>query len=70
MISTFQIFSQVNVMTAGGPANSSASVMQYLYTYGVTEQQLGYAAALGVMLFALIVVVALAFRRLLPEASW
>jgi multiple sugar transport system permease protein len=70
IISTFQIFSQVNVMTAGGPANSSASVMQYLYTYGVTEQQLGYAAALGVMLFVLIVIVALAFRRLLPERTW
>jgi multiple sugar transport system permease protein len=67
IIATFQIFSQVNVMTAGGPANSTASVMQYLYTYGVTEQQLGYAAALGVMLFVLIVIVVLIFRRLLPE---
>ncbi len=67
LISTFQIFSQVNVMTAGGPANSTASVMQYLYTNGVTQQQLGYASALGVMLFVLIVIVALVFRRLLPE---
>lgn len=70
LISTFQIFSQVNVMTAGGPANSTASVMQYLYTNGVTQQQLGYASALGIMLFVLIVVVVLIFRRLLPERNW
>jgi len=70
LISTFQIFSQVNVMTAGGPANSTASVMQYLYTNGVTQQQLGYASALGIMLFVLIVVVVLVFRRLLPERNW
>ena len=70
LISTFQIFSQVNVMTAGGPANSTASVLQYLYTYGVTQQQLGYASALGVMLFVLIVVVALIFRRFMPERGW
>jgi multiple sugar transport system permease protein len=70
LISTFQIFSQVNVMTAGGPANSTASVMQYLYTYGVTQQQLGYASALGLMLFVLIVVVALIFRRFTPERAW
>ncbi len=70
LISTFQIFSQVNVMTAGGPANSTASVMQYLYTNGVTQQQLGYASALGVMLFVLIVVVALTFRRFMPERDW
>jgi multiple sugar transport system permease protein len=70
LISTFQIFSQVNVMTAGGPANSTASVLQYLYTYGVTQQQLGYASALGVMLFVLIVVVALIVRRFMPERGW
>jgi multiple sugar transport system permease protein len=70
LISTFQIFSQVNVMTAGGPANSTASVMQYLYTNGVTRQELGYASALGMMLFVLIVVVALVFRRFMPERNW
>jgi multiple sugar transport system permease protein len=70
LISTFQIFSQVNVMTAGGPANTTASVMQYLYTNGVTQQKLGYASALGIMLFVLIVVVTLVFRRLLPERNW
>ena len=70
LISTFQIFSQVNVMTAGGPANSTASVMQYLYTNAVTQQQLGYASALGIMLFVLIIIVALVFRRFLPERNW
>jgi multiple sugar transport system permease protein len=57
-------------MTAGGPANSTASVMQYLYTNGITQQQLGYASALGLMLFVLIVVVALILRLFLPKRDW
>lgn len=70
IIATFQIFSQVNVMTAGGPANTTASVMQYLYTNGISQQQLGYASALGIMLFALILIVTFVFRRLLPQREW
>jgi multiple sugar transport system permease protein len=70
IIATFQIFSQVNVMTAGGPANTTASVMQYLYTNGISQQQLGYASALGIMLFLLILIVTLIFRRLLPQREW
>ncbi len=70
MISTFQIFSQVNVMTAGGPANSSASAMQYLYTEGVGQLQLGYASAIGVMLFILTTVGTLAFRFFFRDKRW
>ncbi len=70
IIATFQIFSQVNVMTAGGPANTTASVMQYLYTDGISQQQLGYASALGIMLFLLILIVTLIFRRLVPQREW
>jgi ABC-type sugar transport system permease subunit len=44
--------------------------MQYLYTNGVTRQELGYASALGMMLFVLIVIVALVFRRFMPERNW
>jgi len=70
MISTFQIFSQVNVMTAGGPANSSASAMQFLYTEGIGQLQLGYASAIGVMLFVLTVVGTLIFRLFFRDKRW
>lgn len=70
MITTFQIFSQVNVMTAGGPANSTSSVMQYLFTNGVTQQRLGYASAMGIMLFALMLIVAGVARLILPKKDW
>ncbi|MGI9005132.1 MAG: carbohydrate ABC transporter permease [Streptosporangiaceae bacterium] len=70
MISTFQIFSQVNVMTAGGPANASASAMQYLYTEGVGQLQLGYASAIGVMLFVLTVGVTAIFRLFVRNKPW
>ncbi|HUB39718.1 MAG TPA: sugar ABC transporter permease [Streptosporangiaceae bacterium] len=70
MISTFQIFSQVNVMTAGGPANSSASAMQYLYSAGIGQLQLGYASAIGVMLFVLTVIGTMIFRLLFRDKRW
>ena len=70
MISTFQIFSQVNVMTAGGPANASASAMQYLYTEGVGQLQLGYASAIGVLLFVLTVAATAIFRLFFRDKRW
>lgn len=60
-------FSQVYVMTNGGPASSSSSVPYYIYTMAITRQQFGHASAISVMLFALILVITLVQRRLVKE---
>jgi multiple sugar transport system permease protein len=67
-ISTLRIFSQVVVMTAGGPAASSTSVIHYLYAYGLTRGRFGYAAAIAMMLFVVTLVVTLLYRRLMKES--
>jgi len=67
LISTLRIFSQVLVMTDGGPAASSSSVIYYIYRSGVTRYKLGYAAALSLMLFAVILVVTFLQQRLIRE---
>lgn len=57
LISTLRIFSQVLVMTDGNPAGASTSVIHYIYNFGITKFKLGYASAISLMLFAVILVV-------------
>jgi multiple sugar transport system permease protein len=67
LISTLRIFSQVYVMTDGGPASSSSSVIYYVYTMAIRRGLFGYAAAISMMLFAVILAVTLIQRRLIRE---
>jgi multiple sugar transport system permease protein len=67
LISTLRIFSQVYVMTDGGPASSSSSVIYYVYTMAIRRGMFGYAAAVSMMLFAVILAVTLIQRRLVRD---
>ncbi|NJO37649.1 MAG: sugar ABC transporter permease [Rhizobiales bacterium] len=67
LISTMRIFSQVYVMTNGGPAGSSASVIHYIYRTAISRYEMGYASAISMLLFVLILVVTLLQRFLLRE---
>jgi ABC-type sugar transport system permease subunit len=70
LISTLRIFSQVHVMTNGGPgAGSSTSVIHYIYNFGIIKYKLGYASALSLMLFAVILVVTFIQQRLVRESD-
>ncbi len=63
MIGSMQIFDEPQILTGGGPANSSLSVVQYLYTRGINQVRFGYAATIGVTLFAAIFVLSLVQLR-------
>jgi len=63
MISSLRIFSQIMVMTNGGPAGSSTSVIHYLYAFGLNRGRLGFASALAVLLFLVTMVVTFIQRR-------
>ena len=67
VISTLRIFSPVYVMTNGGPASSSSSVIFYIYTTAIYRQLFGYASAVSVLLFLMILVVTALHRRLIRE---
>ena len=54
LISTLRIFSQVYVMTNGGPAASSSSPIYYMYTVAIVRELYGYASAIAIMLFVVI----------------
>ena len=69
LISTMRIFSQVYVMTGGGPAGSSSSVIYYIYQAAVVRNMMGYASAVSVLLFVAILTVTLVQRFLIRETS-
>jgi multiple sugar transport system permease protein len=70
-ISSLQVFSQVQNMSAqgtGGPLNSTLSLVLYVYQKAFGgAYQMGYAAAMTVVLFALILAVTLVQLRLLSR---
>jgi multiple sugar transport system permease protein len=67
IISTLRIFSQVYVMTNGGPAGSSSSPIHYIYTSAIVQWQFGYASAVAVLLFVVIMTVTLTQRFIIKE---
>jgi len=67
LIASMRIFSQVYVMTNGGPASSSSSVIYYIYSTAINRQLFGYSAAVSMMLFVVILVVTMTQRLLIRE---
>ncbi|MEF2878886.1 MAG: sugar ABC transporter permease [Blautia sp.] len=58
-ISSFNVFEQVNVLTAGGPLNTTTTVVHQIYTRGFTQFKMGYASAMSVILLLIITVITL-----------
>ncbi|MFB6396228.1 carbohydrate ABC transporter permease [Polymorphospora lycopeni] len=66
-IAAFQVFDTVYVMTGGGPARASYSLVYALYDEGFKFFDFGYAATIGVAIFALVFVISIIQRRLLDR---
>jgi multiple sugar transport system permease protein len=58
-IGAFQLFDPIFVMTSGGPADATTTTVYYIYETAFEFLQLGYASALSVVLFAIILLVSL-----------
>lgn len=65
----FQLFTEPYIMTGGGPLNSSLSVVLYIYQKAFQSLEFGYAAAIGVVLAAIIMVTAFIQRRFLETGA-
>jgi len=68
MIGAFQIYESVIVLTGGGPGDATRSVAMYLAEKGFTSYDMGYASAIAMTLFAIIMVLTLLQFRL--RARW
>lgn len=57
IISSFQAFDLVHVMTQGGPARSTSVLVHYLYQNAFQYFRMGYASAIAYVLFFLVFIV-------------
>ncbi len=58
-IGAFQIFEPMFIMTGGGPGDSTLSIVQHIYEVGFRQFEMGYAAALALVVFVVIMAVTL-----------
>jgi multiple sugar transport system permease protein len=57
VIGGFQAFGTQYVMTAGGPAGSTTTIVYYLYNHAYQWNNMGYATAIAVVLFAFVMII-------------
>ena len=71
IIGTFQLFDQSYIFSAGsgGPNNSTLTVVLLIYQYAFKSLDMGYAAALALMLAGVIMLVTLVQRSLFKDGA-
>ncbi|AYY11637.1 sugar ABC transporter permease [Actinobacteria bacterium YIM 96077] len=68
-IVSFQVFDTIYVMTGGGPARASYTLVYALYDQGFRAFDFGYAATIGVVIFLIVLVITLIQRRFLDREA-
>lgn len=68
IIAVLKIFVVIQLLTGGGPNNSSVTLMYYLYNNAFKYNQLGIASAVGVIMFVITILLSLPqLRSMLKE---
>jgi raffinose/stachyose/melibiose transport system permease protein len=63
IIGSLQLFDLVMPLTRGGPADSSNTLVSFLYNNGISRMRVGYGSAIGVILFVICVTFAFTYKR-------
>lgn len=69
-IQALQLFDPIYVLTSGGPAGATTTAVYYIYETAFQFLQLGYASALSVVLFLIILVFSLLQLRVFRTESY
>lgn len=67
IISSFKVFETISLITAGGPMNSTNTLVYYIYEYGFKYNKIGYASAAGVILFLILGVMTIIYFKILSK---
>jgi multiple sugar transport system permease protein len=65
ILGSFQVFTQIFIMTNGGPLGKTRTIVWYIYTTAFKDFNMGYAAAMAFALFAMMLVFTLLQFRFL-----
>lgn len=68
VISSFKIFDLIIVLTDGGPANSTNTPVVYLYEQAFLELKTGYASAVSLVMFAIILTIT--YIQFIGQKKW
>jgi raffinose/stachyose/melibiose transport system permease protein len=63
VLGSLQLFDLVMPLTRGGPADSSQTMVSFLFTFGVMRMRVGFGSAVGVIVFILCVAFAFSYQR-------
>jgi multiple sugar transport system permease protein len=64
VITSFQVFEQTYVLTGGGPANSTLTLVLMIFYRGFQDFRMGYASSIAYVLFSIVFVITLVQWRL------
>jgi multiple sugar transport system permease protein len=59
VIGSLEVFAQISVLTGGGPGSSTTVLVYFLYQQGFQYHKFGYASAVGVVLFVIVLILTL-----------
>lgn len=57
IISSFQIFAEINVLTQGGPGTATTTMVYHIYDTAFKQFKMGYASAVSWLFFLMVVVI-------------
>ncbi|MGO1318234.1 MAG: carbohydrate ABC transporter permease [Cellulomonadaceae bacterium] len=63
-IAALGLFVQIDVMTQGGPLDSTSTIVYHAVRKGYREQDMGYGAAISLIFFVIVLAISLIQRRL------
>ena len=64
LITTFNAFDQIRVMTRGGPGDATRTMVYYMYQNGFESFKVGYGSAVAVVLFVMLLILTILQFRL------
>jgi multiple sugar transport system permease protein len=64
---SFQVFDLVYTMTSGGPGGGTVTLVMAIYTSAFGNMQMGYASAMAMVLFAIVLIASFVQRRVLDR---
>lgn len=67
MIQAMKLFTQPYIMTQGGPQNSTRTLVYYIYQQGFQFRNFGYACAISVIFFVIVVVMSSVMQKILKS---
>ena len=65
IIGSFQVFDAIAITTKGGPVNATKVLNWYIYEQAFSRFNMGYATAISLVLFAILIFVSMAQMRLM-----